>query len=305
MDERDCRILMALVRSPFESYESLGREIGTSGTAVRARLDRLARAGVFLGFACGPSAIALRRHARLAVYAPGVDDVDARDLLLAPEVAWAASAYPSATVAMLYREDPEAPLPAELARVTGREAPDALVTPNDPRELAERPPLSPLDWRVLRAVMDAPRGTARALADATGLTPRTVRERRDRMLREGDLMAFPATDATREEGAILYNAYVNVAAPEDLRALRLANAQRMVTHHDPPGTFLVGYARTYAEAHVAEEKLRALPGATHVTFSVPQGTFVARERLASWVDAEIRRWDKARRRPAHSALPSS
>src|SRR5581483_4353211 len=78
MDERDCRILMALVRSPFESYESLGREIGTSGTAVRARLDRLARAGVFLGFACGPSAIALRRHARLAVYAPGVDDVDAR-----------------------------------------------------------------------------------------------------------------------------------------------------------------------------------------------------------------------------------
>jgi DNA-binding Lrp family transcriptional regulator len=303
VDERDCRLLIELTRAPFEPYEALGRRLDITGTAVKKRLDRLEAEGIWLGLACGPSPKALGREGRLVVWGAPAPRAGPRDLLAAPEVAWAASAYPTATVAMLYREDPKAPLPDELGRLAGR-APEAVVVPHDPREVAAREVLSPLDWRVVRAVAHEPRASVRALAEACGLSARVVRERRDAMFARGDLMAFPSVDATREEGAILYNAYVGAQDAEAIKGFRFGNAHRIVTHHDPPGTFLVGYVRTYAETHVAEERLRAMPGVRDVTFSVPQGTLVARERLEGWVDAEIARWEKARR-GAHSALPSS
>ena len=287
---------MELVRAPFDSYESIGRRIGVSGTAIKARLTRMESDDIFFGFACGPSPAALGLQGKLAVFAQAAGDADLDALTRAAEVAWASSAYPSATVAMLYRADADAPLPDALVKAAGR-APDALVTPHDPRETATRAPLSPLDWRVMRAVMDAPRAPVRDLAAATGLGARTVRDRRDRMLAAGDLMMWPIVDATREEGAFLFSAYVGAERAEDLRGLRVANAHRVVTHHSPPGVFFTGYVRTFAEAHVVEEKLRALPGVRDVTFSVPQGTRVARERLAAWVDAEIKKWDQARRNP--------
>lgn len=296
VDERDCRLLMELARSPFASFESLGRTLGMSGTATKTRLVRLAHAGIFQGLALTPSPAALGLHGRLAVYGGAPVAASPAQLAQVPEAAWAATAYPPSSVVLLYREDPDAPLPPELAALAGR-PPDSITIPSDPREAAARPPLSPLDWRVMRALLEAPRGTVRALAEATGLSERVVRERRDRMLASGDVAAFPMVDATREAGAIYYNAYVAARRAEDLRGFRFPNAQRVTTHHDPPAVFLAGFVRTYAEAHVAEERLRALPGAAHVSFTVPQGIALATPRLREWVDAQIARWDAARRKP--------
>lgn len=294
MDERDCRLLIELVRAPFGSFEAIGRRLGVKGMTVKLRLARLEQAGVFQGFVCGPSPAALGMHGRLAIYSGAPIACDARDLLLAPGVAWSARSYPPVVSALVYVDRPDAPLPEALTRLAGR-APDAVTVPDDPR--AAHKPLSPLDWRVMRAVMENPRGSLLDVAASAGLSARTVRARRDRLFEDGDLMAFPSLDATQEAGAILYGAYVGVSHASDLRALRLTNAHRLLTHHSPPATFLYGFVRTYAEAHVAEEKLRALPGATRVHFTVPQGTFEARPRLRAWVDAEIRKWDRARRRP--------
>jgi DNA-binding Lrp family transcriptional regulator len=296
LDERDCRILIELTRAPFASLADLGRALGVSATAAKARLDRLADAGTYRGLVAAPAARALGKHDRLAVWSRAPPDAEPAQLLAAPEVAWASRAYPTSTVAMLYRDDPDAPLPRELLAAAGR-APDAVVTPADPSRAADHLPLSPLDWRIVDALLDEPRATARALAARAGLSARTARARRDALLASGLLGVFPSVDATLEEGSILYNAYVALERPEDARALRLADAHRIVTHHAPPAVFLVGFVRTYAEAHVAEEKLRAAPGVRDVTFSVPQGTLVARDRVAAWTRAEIAKWDRARRRP--------
>jgi len=296
VDERDCRILMELVRAPFETFEGVGARVGVTGTAVKARLARMEKAGIYAGLAVGPAPHALGKHARLAVFAQGgpLVEGDLAALCRVDEVAWAARAYPTASVAMLYRDDPGAPVPESLVKAAGR-APDTLVVPADPRVVAQSAPLSPLDWRVMRAVMQEPRASASRLGVLSGLSAKVAKERRDRMLAEGALMAFPVVDATREEGAFLYSAYVGAQSPDALRGVRLPNAHRIVTHHEPPGAYLMGYVRTYAEAHVVEEKLRAMDGVADVTFSVPQGTLLARERLDAWVGAQIERWAQARR----------
>ena len=67
VDERDARILVELTRTPFDALEAVGRKVGTTGTAVKARLDALAARGVLQGFACGPGGAALGKHARLAL----------------------------------------------------------------------------------------------------------------------------------------------------------------------------------------------------------------------------------------------
>src|SRR6266545_3693366 len=50
VDERDFRLLARLLREPLANHEALGRAIGVSGTAAKARLERLAAEGVFNGF---------------------------------------------------------------------------------------------------------------------------------------------------------------------------------------------------------------------------------------------------------------
>jgi DNA-binding Lrp family transcriptional regulator len=294
VDERDCRILMAIMRAPFDSMEAIGRSIGTSGTAAKARLDRMRAAGIYQGLVCGPTGRALGRTERLVVFGHGPSEVDLEALARVDEVAWAALSFPPASVAMLYREAPDAPLPPALANAAGR-APDAVIVRDDPHG-HERGPLSPLDWRVIDALMEDPRASLRDLAEAAKLSPRTVRERRDALVSSGNLMAFPNVDATREEGVILYSASLTLDRADALRGLRLANAHRVATHQHPPGAHFLGYVRTYAEAHVVEEKLRATPGVSAVTFSIPQGTVVALERLRGWTRAQLQFWETARRR---------
>jgi DNA-binding Lrp family transcriptional regulator len=291
VDDRDCRLLIELMRTPFDSLERIGRRLGMQGKAAKARLDRLSKVGILQGFACGPSPQSLGLQSRLALYLGESIDCHPRQLLTVPGAVWAAQTYPTATTCLVYSAAASR-VPAEVATLAGR-APDRVLDITNPG-LSPRPPLSPLDWRVMAAVMEQPRGPLAGAAKRAGLTPRTVRDRRDRMYREGDLFAFPALDASQEVGTILYGAYVRTATAEDLRGVSLSNAWRLNTHHDPPATFVYGYVRTYAETRAVEEKLKQVPGALEVHFTVPQGTWAADDHLRDWVDERIRMWQRAR-----------
>lgn len=293
MDDRDCQLLIDLMRTPFDSLERIGRRLGMQGKAAKARLDRLSKVGILQGFVCGPSPQSLGLRSRLALYLGDPINCHPRRLLNVSGAVWAAQTYPTATTCLVY-DAPASGVPPEMTEFAGR-APDRVLDITNPG-LPLRAPLSPLDWRVMAAVMDQPRGPLGEAARRAGLTPRTVRDRRDRMYREGDLFAFPALDASQESGTILYGAYVRTETAEDLRGVNLSNAWRLNTHHDPPATFVYGYVRTYAETRAIEEKLKRLPGALEVHFTVPQGTYGAEDHLRDWVNERIRMWERARRK---------
>jgi DNA-binding Lrp family transcriptional regulator len=292
MDERDCRLLIELMRTPFDSYQSIGRKVGFNGKVTRKRIDRLRTVGVLQGLACGPSPGALGMRSVLAVYLENPIKCDTRDLLALPGVVWAAEVYPPAWTPLFYLREGE-DLPKDLMVYAGR-PPDRVlnITPS-PRTRARE--LSPLDWRVMRAVMAEPRATVVELSVRCKLTPRTVKTRRDRMLRDGDLFAFPAIDSAQEEGTILYGAYVRSAEVPDLNGVHLPNSWRLNSHQDPPAVFLYGYVKNYAEAKGTERQLQSIPGVQEVYFTIPQGTYCANRRLESWVDERIEFWGRMKR----------
>jgi len=293
MDERDCRLLVELMRSPFDSYESIGRTLGFSGKSAKQRFDRLRDVGILAGFVTGPSPESLGMRSVLAVYLEHPIRCDIRELRPLPGVVWVAETYPPAWTPLFYLRDGE-DLPKDLRTYAGR-LPDRVldITPQPETRAGE---LSPLDWRVMRAVMSSPRATTVELAAQCGLTARTVRSRRDRLLREGRMFAFPAIDSAKEDGAILYGAYVRATRASDLPAVHLPNSWRLNTHQNPPAVFLYGFVKNYAEARDAERRLTGLAGVQEVYFTVPQGTYAANERLARWVEDRIEFWDQIRRK---------
>ena len=61
MDTVDFRILLELHRHPFASFEGIGRTVRITGTAVKARLERMEARGVVQGFYVAVAAPAFRR----------------------------------------------------------------------------------------------------------------------------------------------------------------------------------------------------------------------------------------------------
>jgi DNA-binding Lrp family transcriptional regulator len=81
MDLRDFQIFLELSRSPFASHEAIGRQIGVTGAAVKARLDRMSKQGVLQGFQVVPIPQVFRRHWHISAYF-GVDPrLELKDLL--------------------------------------------------------------------------------------------------------------------------------------------------------------------------------------------------------------------------------
>ena len=295
MDVRDFRIYLELERDPFASWETIGRTLGTTGTSVKARVDRMRGRGVMSDVYVMPVAQALGRHWQTFGIAAAPGGPDDAAILRADDVVWTWRDHRGLLVVNVFSEREDA-IPGGLSALFGR----AALAPVQPEPPVVADPasfvLSVLDWRILEVLIDHPRAPVSAVARQVGLSARTVRRRRDALYRRGLIRAFISLDASREPGEIVYGAYVSVERREDLRRVRARSAARVWTHYDPPAALLMGHVTTYAEAAEAEQQLRATPGAKGVMFSIPTGGSFAADRVRGWIRAERARWEGSGRR---------
>ncbi|HVM45634.1 MAG TPA: hypothetical protein VM582_06835, partial [Candidatus Thermoplasmatota archaeon] len=63
MDVRDFAIFTHLLAHPFDSFEQVGRLVGMSGVAAKARIQKLREEGFLGGFHCVPAAETVGRRA--------------------------------------------------------------------------------------------------------------------------------------------------------------------------------------------------------------------------------------------------
>lgn len=100
MDELDFGILLEWGRTPFASWESIGRTVGLTGTTARARWARMRDSGLVKVLpVVDPRA--LRRDARLFVFeGREMTEPLAARVLRVPGVAWCAGGYPD-TIAVM------------------------------------------------------------------------------------------------------------------------------------------------------------------------------------------------------------
>ncbi len=290
MDARDFRIVLELHRHPFASYEALGRSVRLTGTAVKSRFERMHARGVVQGFHVAVAAPAFRRYRRIHAFAASGEGPPLDDIVAADPVVFVWRGPPGMFMVTTYDSEPGAEPPGGLIRLFGG-PPLASVSPDDPGRLSRVDAvLSLLDWRVVDALVDSPRASLQALGATTGLTAKTVRNHRDRLLARGLLEVSPILDTSREPGLVVYSGYVGVERPEDLRKIRVPGMGHIWTHHDPPAMAILGHVSSYGEVLEVERQLRSVPGAAQVVVTVARGGAVAVPRLKAWIRAERERW---------------
>lgn len=298
-DETDFHILARVWHDPFASYEAIGHELGLSGNTAKKRLERLEADGVISGIWALPAPQLFHRHARIFAFREPRRPAQALEAALRTDpVAWALERTDHRVSVLAYLESPTDGAPEKLVRLLG--SPIFTVSPAVFQRPGDLRVLSPLDLRVLRVLVRQPRASLQELATLSGLSPKTVRRRRDEMFRDEVFSILTPLQGARSHGLVVYNLLVQT--PEVTLAQRgaiLAALPRCVLlseTENPKGLYLLGRAPSLAQALQDEERARGAPGVTHVQLNLFLRHEFAAERIEGWIQEQIQMWDRARRK---------
>ena len=287
MDRTDLVIFSRLVANPFLSDESLGREVGLTGKAARLRRKRMETQGVIAEYGIHPAAETLGRHAVVRRYGGKPwTRLPASRLSEVEDLVCVMSFRPALHRVVRFTEEAEPPEDPRLARILGPPLGGAPGEPPPP-SVDPRDRLSLVDWRVLEAVVAAPRASYSVKARTARLSARTVRVHQAKLDSTHALQCAMVLNLERETGLATYGIWLKVDASFDERSIelpRLWDRPHWTDH--PRGVYLLGSAESYFEARALELRLRELPGVVGADPLIPAGGLFLRERLLSWIRAE-------------------
>lgn len=174
-----------------------------------------------------------------------------------------------------------------LAREVGDGDPQALALRRGRRD---QRPLTALDWRIVAALRGRADRPLAEVAEAVGVSYRTVKRRVDRMQEERSLCIAPVVDVARIDGVVPFDLFVVLEDGADDDAVsRVAGLfpDRRIQRYVPPGkdrwfVDLLLYAHTLAEVEDMRRKAAGTEGVARVE------TFLRRAAVETdWLDALI------------------
>lgn len=285
MDDTDFQILAALTRDPLASYAELGRDVGLTQPAVRNRITHLREAGVLKGFFGLPAAEAFGRVPRIFPFPkPGVAAEDLDAIVKMDPVVWVSLKHDGALTVELYLEDEAESPPPALVNLLG--PPLGGYGSSLPALRVEDPVLSPLDWRLLEILVPDPRTSIAAVARKTGLTRKTVRLRRDRLIRDGLLGIIPIVVGAPSPGLLMFNmALYGVRVEDRAQVLRTVPEKILIneTGGDHPMMYLLCRADSLSDVLDLEDRLREMEIVEGVQVTLNMRVGIAIDRLLAWI----------------------
>jgi DNA-binding Lrp family transcriptional regulator len=298
MDRTDLRIFSRLVGDPFLSDEQLGREVGLTGKAVRLRRKRLEAEGALTEYGVHPRAELLGRHAVAWGYV-GKDwpELPVSQLIEVEDLVFVMSFRPNFHRVVRFTKEPHLSTDPRLARILGRPL-EGPLDERPPRSSIRVDQLSRVDWKVLEAVVGAPRAPYSIQARNAGVSPRTFRIHLSKLEAADALTCAMILNLERDKGLATYGIWLKVDGSFDKRAVELPRLwDRPHWTRNPRGVYLLGSADNYFEARELELRLGSLPGVVSADPLIPAGGFFARERLLTWIRAERERRSRS---PLHA-----
>ncbi|MBW3584159.1 MAG: hypothetical protein KY455_13800 [Euryarchaeota archaeon] len=277
------RLLADLSRSPFASHAELGRRLGVTGEAVRQRLDRFKEDGVLRGFSAIPAASVFGRRACDVVFQ---SSVDLGLVLRQSDVVFAVTSADGGCGVKGYVHD--------VLDFTSRMS-DLVGGP--PRQVISGPAPRPtnalgtIDLRVLRALVVEPRSSFRHLQAATGLSYRTVRSRRERLLESRAVDVQPILRPSRN-GDLYHNLWIEgPLCANEQEVLDLLHDHVVLDRWDTPPSIYLFCHEDGIKAHIAMiEKLRRTPGIDQVEVVLSEEYRMAKDRVLGWIDELMAAW---------------
>lgn len=279
MDQRDLDVLAAYYARGFDSYEEIGRALGLTGAAVRARLNKMTEEGVLLG--CFPR-VAGRLVGRVEhiVELAGVTSAMAPERVVAHEEV--ITSMLDTERMMLVRAFAPAGRRVDAAGIARlAEGRVVHVHPIVEREGAAPVRLTAEERAMLVGILDAPCDPIASVARLTQRTPQAVQRLEDRLVAEGVLGMESLLSLTRASG--LFVEAVRVESEGTARELVIeVPTLRYWTRFGESFMLLSGAPSLHDARAVRETIQRAAPGAKlHAWAEAAEDP----GKLSTWVDA--------------------
>ena len=290
MDSKDFRLLVALHEDGRQSLQSLGRRVSLSAPAVRERLRRLEEREVLQGYWLSLDPAIFRRMDLFAFFGGGWSRDDAIRVLGASDVAWVARKFDGGLTVKAWPLDAQRAL-ATLSDLLGAPPDGHVVAPS-----TQRDELSPMDWRVIDALVDDPRAPISALAGATGLSPKTVRKHLAGVTDAGVASILPRLGSLTGAGDLVYHLAVHGTA--SLAELRRVLGDAVLIHETriPPLRYLFCRAGGLGELTAKTHAAGRIPGIESVRVTLNHEMLVGTPFVHHLVQDRIEAWTKARPR---------
>jgi len=288
MDAKDFQLLVALFEDPRQGYRSLGKRVSLSHPVVRERLGNLKRRGILQGFFLSINPQALGREDLLVRFDGDWTREDAEMALAVPGVAWVAWKLNGNLTVQVWPHDRDRAM---------ENLKDALgVNPSghflaEPNSSFHSPSLA--DWRIIDALIDNPMRPLDSLVAATGLSPKTVRNHLNALLKERTIHISPRLGSLADAGELVYTVSVfgNVGMAE-LRGVT-GDVYMIKEFQHPPAKHLLCRARDLSEVLGKTRALGKIPGAM-VSVSLNREQLIATRSIHSLVRQQIRRLSRNR-----------
>jgi DNA-binding CsgD family transcriptional regulator len=288
VDQRDFQILSHLRKNPFVSYETLGRATGLSGNAVKSRIAVLEKMKLLPLLRGMPAAQVFRRFPRLFFFAEPIGSKESLDAAIDIDpVVFVTQDVNRKVGVLIYDPSPLPSPPIELTKLLGpTEMEVTPLIPHPARDISK--PVSRAEFRVLRMLIENLRLPLKELSRSTGLSQKTVKKVRARLLGDGLLQVQPIFQSAQSHGILLYEADVHSNdASVLLRLPNIVPKSVVFNQWNPTAIVLSCWAESLADIFEVERRLRAETGVTEVRVKFHTRAILATSRFTSWINAEL------------------
>ena len=286
MDSKDFQLLAALYGNARQSYQSLGRRVSLSATAVRDRLNRLRSNGVLQGFMLVIDSSVFDRDDVLLFFNGDFSRKTVLAAFAAPDVTWVAWKVDGRIHLRLWTKN-EREATANLTKILGARPSRRAFKPR--KRLAS---LSITDLQIMDALVDDPKAPFGELLKTTGLSPKTVRKHLNLLLERKTISIDPLLGALTDSGELIYPLVVDGSVSMD--DVRKIMGESVQTHHtiEPPMKHVLCRASSLADMINKTRALEKLQGIKDVTITLNREVLVSTDFRHSLIREEIRKLEK-------------
>ncbi len=290
MDSADFQLLVALHENARQSFRQLGKTVILSAPAVRDRLHKLERRGILQGYWLSIDPSAFDREDVLIFFGGDFTSEDAKRALNAPDVLWAAWKVDGGLTIQAYCSERKSNKPRrDLEEILGTKALGQAYSDR----LMQRHRLKGVDWQIMDVLIDDPTIPFKELVTRTGLSPKTVRNHLETLLRDEVMYILPKLGSLSDSGELGFQlaVYGVISLPEVRKVVGeifLINQAQ-----DPPLKYLLCRGTNLGDVTVKTGLLRKIPGVVSVNVSLNREIFIGtafmhsmmRERLIDSPDS--------------------